>query len=185
MKQAIHSQLILSVTLCTDEIVVCLGHMHCVFSCALERKSPNVTKVSSVVAKLSCVLLSWKSSFSFWLFSDIVPLANWVSLLFLPFTLSVYVIVSLPPSPSLFLSLFLSLSLSLRVSGQVGYIILGMKSSKEARIGDTLHHPHFPVAPLPGFKPAKSMVKIMYTRTHAHTHARVPGSFSVLSKLSS
>ncbi|MBU1008265.1 translation elongation factor 4 [Candidatus Dependentiae bacterium] len=43
-------------------------------------------------------------------------------------------------------------------TGQVGYIIAGMKTVKEARVGDTLYHAKYPVKPLPGFKPAKSMV---------------------------
>lgn len=43
-------------------------------------------------------------------------------------------------------------------TGQVGYIIAGMKTVKEARVGDTLYHQKKEVEPLPGFKPAKSMV---------------------------
>lgn len=43
-------------------------------------------------------------------------------------------------------------------TGQVGYVIAGMKSVKEARIGDTFFNRKSPVEPLPGFKPAKSMV---------------------------
>ncbi len=43
-------------------------------------------------------------------------------------------------------------------SGQVGFVICGMKTVKEARIGDTFFHPKYPVEALPGFKPAKSMV---------------------------
>jgi elongation factor 4 len=43
-------------------------------------------------------------------------------------------------------------------TGQVGYIIAGMKTVKEARVGDTLYNPKKPVKSLPGFKPAKSMV---------------------------
>ena len=43
-------------------------------------------------------------------------------------------------------------------AGQVGYIITGMKTVKEARIGDTLHHYRKLVQALPGFKPAKPMV---------------------------
>lgn len=42
--------------------------------------------------------------------------------------------------------------------GQVGYVITGMKSVKEAKIGDTICHTKQPVAPLPGFKEAKPMV---------------------------
>lgn len=36
--------------------------------------------------------------------------------------------------------------------GQVGYVINGMKESKEARVGDTIHLLNAPVDPLPGFK---------------------------------
>ncbi len=43
-------------------------------------------------------------------------------------------------------------------TGQVGFLITGMKTVKEARVGDTFFHTKEPVTPLPGFKPAKSMV---------------------------
>lgn len=43
-------------------------------------------------------------------------------------------------------------------TGQVGYVIAGLKTVKEARVGDTFYHTKKPVTPLPGFKPAKSMV---------------------------
>ncbi|KAL8172360.1 hypothetical protein V2J09_024164 [Rumex salicifolius] len=44
-------------------------------------------------------------------------------------------------------------------AGQVGYIVSGMRSTREARVGDTLHHTRIStVEPLPGFKPAKHMV---------------------------
>ncbi|XP_050381503.1 translation factor GUF1 homolog, mitochondrial [Argentina anserina] len=43
-------------------------------------------------------------------------------------------------------------------TGQVGYVVSGMRSTKEARIGDTLHHNKTIVQPLSGFKPAKHMV---------------------------
>ena len=43
-------------------------------------------------------------------------------------------------------------------TGQVGYIISGMKTVKEARVGDTFFHVKKAVEPLPGFKPAKPMV---------------------------
>jgi len=42
--------------------------------------------------------------------------------------------------------------------GQVGYLIAGMKTVQEARVGDTIFHTKKPVEPLPGFKPAKPMV---------------------------
>lgn len=43
-------------------------------------------------------------------------------------------------------------------AGQVGYIITGMKTVKEARVGDTIFHTKKAVKPFPGFKPAKPMV---------------------------
>lgn len=43
-------------------------------------------------------------------------------------------------------------------AGQVGYLITGMKTVKEARVGDTIYHHRKPVEALPGFKPAKPMV---------------------------
>jgi len=43
-------------------------------------------------------------------------------------------------------------------AGQVGYLITGMKTVKEARVGDTICHDKKPVEPFPGFKPAKPMV---------------------------
>jgi len=43
-------------------------------------------------------------------------------------------------------------------TGQVGYITPGMKTTQEARVGDTFYKKDFPVEPLPGFKPAKQMV---------------------------
>eukprot|EP01018_Ginkgo_biloba_P024076 Gb_09677 [translate_table: standard] len=44
------------------------------------------------------------------------------------------------------------------LTGQVGYVVSGMRSTKEARVGDTLHHARTVIQPLPGFKPAKHMV---------------------------
>lgn len=43
-------------------------------------------------------------------------------------------------------------------AGQVGYIITGMKTIKEARVGDTISYPKSDITPFPGFKPAKPMV---------------------------
>ncbi len=43
-------------------------------------------------------------------------------------------------------------------AGQVGYLITGMRTVQEARIGDTVSHSKQPVKPFPGFKPAKPMV---------------------------
>ncbi|XWS32832.1 hypothetical protein CRYUN_Cryun22dG0023900 [Craigia yunnanensis] len=44
------------------------------------------------------------------------------------------------------------------LSGQVGHVVTGMRSTKEARVGDTLYHTRTTVEPLPGFKPVKHMV---------------------------
>ncbi len=43
-------------------------------------------------------------------------------------------------------------------TGQVGYLIAGMKTVKEARVGDTFHRAKEKVEAFPGFKPAKPMV---------------------------
>ncbi|TPX54838.1 hypothetical protein PhCBS80983_g05709 [Powellomyces hirtus] len=43
-------------------------------------------------------------------------------------------------------------------AGQVGYVVLGMKTTRDAHIGDTFYREHHPVAAFPGFEPAKSMV---------------------------
>ncbi len=43
-------------------------------------------------------------------------------------------------------------------TGQVGFLITGMKTVKETRIGDTFYHVGKPVEALPGFKAAKPMV---------------------------
>jgi translation elongation factor EF-4 len=43
----------------------------------------------------------------------------------------------------------------------VGYIIPGIKSIKAVRVGDTLHHHRKPVRALPGFRPAKAMVRCL------------------------
>ena len=43
-------------------------------------------------------------------------------------------------------------------AGQVGYIIAGLKTVQEARVGETIYHAKKPVAPFPGFRPAKPMV---------------------------
>jgi elongation factor 4 len=43
-------------------------------------------------------------------------------------------------------------------TGQVGFLVAGMKTVKEARVGDTFYLSGKKVKPLPGFKPAKSMV---------------------------
>jgi elongation factor 4 len=43
-------------------------------------------------------------------------------------------------------------------AGQVGYLITGMKTVREARVGDTIHRAKTNVEPFPGFKPSKPMV---------------------------
>ena len=43
-------------------------------------------------------------------------------------------------------------------AGQVGYIVAGMKTVQEARVGDTICLASNPVKPFPGFKEAKPMV---------------------------
>jgi elongation factor 4 len=48
--------------------------------------------------------------------------------------------------------------LSALYAGQVGYIITGMRTVREARVGDTIHHHKIAVDPFPGFKPAKPVV---------------------------
>jgi len=50
------------------------------------------------------------------------------------------------------------LELDALYAGQVGYIITGMKTVPEARVGDTIYHHKKSVTPFPGFKPAKPMV---------------------------
>ena len=36
------------------------------------------------------------------------------------------------------------------LTGQVGYVVSGMRSTKEARVGDTIYHTRSTVEPLPG-----------------------------------
>ena len=43
-------------------------------------------------------------------------------------------------------------------AGQVGYVMCGMKTTKEANVGDTFYHKDRPVEALPGFKKSKPMV---------------------------
>lgn len=42
--------------------------------------------------------------------------------------------------------------------GQVGYFVAGMKTTTEAKVGDTFYREHARVEPLPGFQEARSMV---------------------------
>ncbi|KAJ7357690.1 Translation factor guf1 mitochondrial [Desmophyllum pertusum] len=43
-------------------------------------------------------------------------------------------------------------------AGQVGFVVCGIRNSKDAQIGDTFFHPDAPVEPLKGFKPMTPMV---------------------------
>jgi translation elongation factor EF-4 len=56
-----------------------------------------------------------------------------------------------------------------RYAGQVGYLRPGMRSGKEAHIGDTFHHVGQVVEPLPGFKPAKPMVSLSLFFIFSHS----------------
>ncbi|KAG6578595.1 Translation factor GUF1-like, mitochondrial, partial [Cucurbita argyrosperma subsp. sororia] len=49
-------------------------------------------------------------------------------------------------------------STGILLTSQVGYVVSGMRSTKEARIGDTLHQSKSVVEPLPCFKPVKHRV---------------------------
>ncbi|CAA7055359.1 unnamed protein product [Microthlaspi erraticum] len=49
-------------------------------------------------------------------------------------------------------------STGMLLTGQVGYIVTGMRTTKEARIGDTIYRTKTTVEPLPGFKPVRHMV---------------------------
>ena len=49
-------------------------------------------------------------------------------------------------------------STNILYAGQVGYIIAGMKTVKEACIGDTIYHKKHPVTPFPGFRAPRPMV---------------------------
>ena len=58
--------------------------------------------------------------------------------------------------------IFIDFNLSVRYAGQVGYVVSGMRNVAEARVGDTFYRVGSPVQPLPGFKPAKPMVYVVY-----------------------
>lgn len=47
-----------------------------------------------------------------------------------------------------------------RYAGQVGYILANMKNIDDALVGDTIYHQCKPTEPMPGFKPAKPMVRL-------------------------
>ena len=63
-----------------------------------------------------------------------------------------------PPHPPPPHTLFFLSSSTHSYCGQVGYIVMGMRSVHDAHLGDTFHHTDSSVSPLPGFKPAKPMV---------------------------
>ncbi|KAN0050997.1 hypothetical protein ACTA71_006742 [Dictyostelium dimigraforme] len=65
-------------------------------------------------------------------------------------------------------------------TGQVGYITPGMKTSKEARVGDTFYMKDFPVDPLPGFQPAKQMVFAGIYPVDSLDYAQLKESFEKL-----
>ncbi|XP_056638227.1 translation factor GUF1 homolog, mitochondrial isoform X1 [Diorhabda sublineata] len=44
------------------------------------------------------------------------------------------------------------------VAGQIGLLGCNMRSTKEAHIGDTIHHSNTPIEPLKGFRPSRPMV---------------------------
>lgn len=44
------------------------------------------------------------------------------------------------------------------VAGQIGLLGCNMRSTKEAHIGDTIHHSHIQIEPLKGFRPSRPMV---------------------------
>ena len=46
-------------------------------------------------------------------------------------------------------------------AGQVGYIVVGMRSTSESKVGDTLFAANHEVVPFPGFKPARPMVRVV------------------------
>eukprot|EP00898_Chlorokybus_atmophyticus_P003316 jgi/Chlat1/3986/Chrsp26S00296 len=66
------------------------------------------------------------------------------------------------------------------LTGQVGYIITGMRTTREARVGDTLYRLGKPVEPLPGFKPARSTV---YAGVYPTSNADYDGLRAAIEKL--
>ena len=53
-------------------------------------------------------------------------------------------------------------------TGQVGYMVTGLKSTRLARVGDTWHHPGDKIEAFPGFKPAKAMMYAGKASTSQH-----------------
>ncbi|KYQ89677.1 GTP-binding protein [Tieghemostelium lacteum] len=64
--------------------------------------------------------------------------------------------------------------------GQVGYVTPGMKTSKEARVGDTFFKKDHPVEALPGFKPARQMVFAGVYPVDSEDYADLKESFEKL-----
>lgn len=48
------------------------------------------------------------------------------------------------------------------LTGQVGYVVSGMRSTKEARVGDTLYHSRSVVEPLPGICPSSHCIILFF-----------------------
>jgi GTP-binding protein LepA len=66
-----------------------------------------------------------------------------------------------------------------RYAGQVGYITANMKTSSEARVGDTFFRVGSPVEPMAGFKEAKPMVWSMVCAIACIAHGMVQPRGSV------
>lgn len=67
--------------------------------------------------------------------------------------------LQVPLSELSYLLIMRSYFLLIRFAGQVGFVVCGIRNSKDAQIGDTFFHPHAPVEPLKGFKPMRPMVR--------------------------
>ncbi len=66
-------------------------------------------------------------------------------------------------------------------AGEVGYIATGLKSVREARVGDTIaDQRRLPAAPLPGYKPAKPMVFASLYPSEADDYASLRDSLEKL-----
>lgn len=65
-------------------------------------------------------------------------------------------------------------------AGQVGYVLAGMKDTRQARVGDTWHAEGAPVPALPGFKPARSMVYAGVYPLSADGHERLASALEKL-----
>ena len=66
-----------------------------------------------------------------------------------------------------------------RRAGQVGYVVMGMKSPEEARVGDTFGEAGSSVQPLPLIKPAKPVVSLCIDLCHEnYLHGLLPQVFA-------